>query len=124
MNKQCCDKCKELGKRQIDDTWYICTNADCSCHHTVPAVRGALGGKGHYAVPAVSEESWEIEFDEKYQSFQLCDVVSKGDYDRLKSFISAKIAEAEEKSKNRLQTIFEEGFDAGYRFSKRDKPRF
>ena len=35
---------------------------------------------------------WEKEFDEKYGAFELCDVVSFGDRERLKSFIATTIA--------------------------------
>lgn len=46
-----------------------------------------------------STESWEEEFDNKYQSFELCERVCRLDYDRLKEFIRKTIASEREKNK-------------------------
>lgn len=42
----------------------------------------------------MTNQSWEERFEEAYVSFQLCDIVKKDDYDRLKSFFRQEIHQA------------------------------
>lgn len=44
-----------------------------------------------------TEESWEERFDQEYSSCELCNVVSKKDSDRLKSFIRVLLKEEKDK---------------------------
>ena len=48
----------------------------------------------------INPEKWEKEFEEKYGSFELCDIVNQKDHDRIKSFIRSQIAEAEARGRS------------------------
>ena len=47
------------------------------------------------------------QFTDKYEIFELCEVVNKKDYDKLKSFLSDVIDRVEEKRKKDLSWIYE-----------------
>lgn len=78
-----------------------------------------LGGKCGCPCPKPTTDTgdWRERFDEQYQSFQLCEVVNKRDFDRLKAFIAKEIERTKKDgylvTKNIYEAVRKEGYATG-----------
>lgn len=75
QEKECCKECYLRVERQIDGTWFICTDASCKCH-------------------SKSQESWSEKFDEN-----ICNWLNdNAPFTDIKAFISNLLEEEREKA--------------------------